>query len=207
MKKKIMILLVGIISIYLLTAGCIETNKAPVASFEIQPENVSVNMTIYFNSTSSDDKEIINYTWSIDGINIGYEEKTTYIFTNEKSYLISLTVTDDEGLSDTDLQTVFIGDASSYFDKFFGTWEWSGNNQTGLWTFYSNSTLKSLFTGQWGATVLDWWYFSINGSQLCFYNPSDDQLDGGCYTFSFSENNEELTIGYLDNIATWYKVV
>ena len=106
--------------------------KPPTADFTIEPSRIKVNKTVYFNSTSYDNDEhnqsITNWTWHItfnssdngesnsadnpDGpFNYGdetltefynYNENFTYCFHKKGLYDVSLTVTDDEGSSDTE---------------------------------------------------------------------------------------------------------
>jgi len=73
-------------------------NVAPVADFDFTPSNPIVGKSIQFNSTSYDlDGFIANYTWDFGDGSIGYGENVSHVYVNEGSYLVNLTVRDDNG--------------------------------------------------------------------------------------------------------------
>ena len=100
-----------------------------------------------------------------------------------------------------------------------GTWRWEGYagyggsyHQIATWTFYENDTMKSISqgvlpNGEFGSKVIVWWHYSINGSQLCFDNPSDPLITPGCYTYEFLEDYMLLRItNPSGESADWYKM-
>jgi len=74
----------------------------PEASFNYNPLDPQVNDTITFDSSSIDtDGTIVSYSWDFgDGTN-STSQNPTHSYNQEGSYTVSLTVTDDDGLSDT----------------------------------------------------------------------------------------------------------
>mgnify|MGYP006273751545 CR=1 FL=1 len=207
MLRNISIVL--IISIALLSvSGCFDDNQPPVSSFTIFPENVNKNSTIYLNSTSTDaDGSIENVTWYCNEQFIGNVSNITYFIEENGSYTFTLIVEDNEGLTDSSEKSIIVGSADSLKEYFIGSWEWSGNNQTGLWIFYQNNTLKSTFQGIGGASVTYWWHFEVNSSsEICFNQPSDPKLNSGCYDFEFKDDYTTLLVNSEGNTAEWHKI-
>ena len=79
---------------------------APVADFTYSPTMPVINETITFNASASydPDRDIVNYTWNFaDGSPILTTRNpvTTHNYTTFGTYNVNLTVTDDDGLTDT----------------------------------------------------------------------------------------------------------
>jgi hypothetical protein len=90
--------------------GTIEdTNEPPIAIGKANPEIGTLEEIIYFDgSESTDDGEIVNYTWDFKDGTKGYGVETTHNFTNTKLYQVKLTVTDDGGLTNSTIVNVTI---------------------------------------------------------------------------------------------------
>ncbi|MCD6481506.1 MAG: PKD domain-containing protein [Thermoplasmata archaeon] len=76
-----------------------EENIPPVANFSFQPENPVEGEEIMFNASSSYDEDgnITNYTWDFGDGSIGYGKVVSHIYTTYGSYVVNLSVMDDEG--------------------------------------------------------------------------------------------------------------
>jgi len=89
-----------------------QPGQKPVAVF-FPPSQAVTNETVtFFGGDSYDpDGNIVNYTWTFDDGTIGYGESPTHVFTLPDTYVVTLTVTDDDGKTDTTLKTisVFLG--------------------------------------------------------------------------------------------------
>lgn len=89
-----------------------EEVQPPVASFTYDPENPVVGEEITFDASSSydPDGEIVSYGWDLDasdGIQVDAEgELVTHTYAEAGDYTIRLTVTDNDGLTDSTQQTV-----------------------------------------------------------------------------------------------------
>ncbi len=210
-KKTYSILVIGILSISILFfSGCIETaiNDPPKSSFTMDPLEIHTGETIFFNSTSFDsDGSITNYTWFHDDKIIGHSRNITHVFQENGSHIIKLVVQDNKGATDDAEKNILIGDLKLYYENLLGTWEWSGDNQTGEWIFYENNTLKSTFTGIAGATTTDYWTWELwlNTSQILFKEPSSDFYSSATYGFEFLDNFSTLKVTYGGNTAYWHK--
>ena len=87
----------------------IGVNDPPVASFNFEPINPTTQETVFFNSTSYDSEGFIsNYTWDFGDGNISYQQKTIHLYAEYGAYLITLNVTDSDGVNATIQKTINI---------------------------------------------------------------------------------------------------
>lgn len=83
------------------------TNHNPIAQFTFTPANPTVNQVVSFTSTSSDqDGDTLTYSWDFKDSSTSTSANPTHKFAKEGSYAVSLTVTDEQGLTDTVTHTV-----------------------------------------------------------------------------------------------------
>ena len=82
----------------------------PIANFTYSPENPVVNQTITFNASNSTDPDgfITKYEWNFgDGTN-GTGEIITHSYSSAGNYTINLTVTDDDGATNSTSKAVTV---------------------------------------------------------------------------------------------------
>ncbi len=99
-----------------LTASLVKTNlwnvtdKPPVANFFYAPQSVQTGHSVFFNGSSSMDPDgfIINYSWNFGDGTLGFGEFPSHVYNNPGSYTVTLTVTDNSGLTGTTSQSVFV---------------------------------------------------------------------------------------------------
>jgi len=85
-------------------------NTHPIANFTIEPIFSSVLDIVYFNSTSYDiDGYIVNWTWNFGDGNISYGENVTHQYSMNDSYIVRLTVCDDDNATDFTEKIVYVG--------------------------------------------------------------------------------------------------
>jgi len=96
------------------------TLKQPVASFVYSPENPVVNQTITFNASSSYDPDgnITSYEWDFGDGNV---TSTTYEILNHSyseagSYDVTLTVTDNDGVTNSTTKEITVYPPTAIFD-------------------------------------------------------------------------------------------
>ncbi len=79
-------------------------NKAPMAVFIESSSNVHIDDTVTFNASNSYDPDgtIVNYFWDFGDGNTGTGELVSHAYTDNRSYFVTLTVTDNDGATDTD---------------------------------------------------------------------------------------------------------
>jgi len=75
----------------------------PVASFTFSPTEPIVAETVTFDASASNDPDgtIVSYAWDFGDTSIGSGETTTHSYASDDTYAVTLTVTDDDGLTDT----------------------------------------------------------------------------------------------------------
>ena len=77
--------------------------NAPVASFTYSPSNPTVNTTVSFDASASNDSDgtIANYAWDFGDGNTGTGVTTSHTYPIANTYTVNLTVTDNTGLKGT----------------------------------------------------------------------------------------------------------
>ncbi|MCU7806740.1 MAG: PKD domain-containing protein [Candidatus Thiodiazotropha sp. (ex Semelilucina semeliformis)] len=82
-------------------------NQNPVATIVATPTSGMATLSVNANAgQSSDDGSIVNYQWDFGDGNTSQGPVTSHNYTQAGSYVLSLTVTDNEGASDTASTTI-----------------------------------------------------------------------------------------------------
>ena len=83
----------------------VRVSIAPVANFTHSPTKPVINEMVTFNASASydPDRSIVSYRWDFDDGNVTAVavEIITHVYTTEGTYNVTLTVTDDDGLTGT----------------------------------------------------------------------------------------------------------
>ncbi|WP_114752532.1 PKD domain-containing protein [Pleomorphovibrio marinus] len=90
-------------------------NEAPVAVASVSPESgVTIGMQVQFTgSNSTDDKGIVSYVWNFGDGNGSNEIDPVHSYAEEGTYTVTLTVTDEEGISNATTLAVVVNAPSS----------------------------------------------------------------------------------------------
>jgi PKD repeat protein len=84
-------------------------NSAPIAVVNANVTSGNAPLLVDFiGENSSDDKEIVAHSWNFDNGSTAETANTTHTFTEAGNYDVVLTVTDAEGLSDTETITIVV---------------------------------------------------------------------------------------------------
>ena len=84
-------------------------NAKPVATINYQPNKPKINEEIVFKSIGSDaDGSIVNWTWQFGDGSIGYGSNVNHSYDKEGSYNVTLTVTDNDGATDSTVVNVVV---------------------------------------------------------------------------------------------------
>ncbi|HCP32156.1 TPA: hypothetical protein DIT45_02780 [Candidatus Acetothermia bacterium] len=77
------------------------TNQPPVANFTISPSNPAVGQAVSFNASTSYDPDgsIVSYVWNFGDGNSAWGPYVSHTYAAGMTYLVQLTVTDDDGAS------------------------------------------------------------------------------------------------------------
>ncbi|MEF8808004.1 malectin domain-containing carbohydrate-binding protein, partial [Natronomonas sp.] len=88
-----------------------DDNEAPSASFTVSPSSPTVGEDVTFDaSDSTDDSSIASYEWDFDDGTTASGETATHTFDEAGDYDVTLTVTDDDGVTDNTTQTVTVSE-------------------------------------------------------------------------------------------------
>jgi len=82
----------------------------PIADFTYSPQNPFVMDEIEFDGSSSYDPDgsIVNWTWDFDTGDYAYGEVVTYVYVSNGWYTVTLTVTDNDGLTDSHSEDIYV---------------------------------------------------------------------------------------------------
>jgi len=101
------------------TAITVDVNKLPVANFTYSPENPTTADTITFDASSSYDLDgtIVSYDWGFGDGSTSSGVITTHRYTTNGTYRVNLTVTDDDGATDTTSKIISVTPSLLAFNK------------------------------------------------------------------------------------------
>lgn len=85
-------------------------NQPPVANFSFSPTSPSVGQLVFFNASTSTDADgsIVSYDWDFGNGETGTGREVSFIYDVAQSYVVVLTVTDDDGATGSISRTIVI---------------------------------------------------------------------------------------------------
>ncbi|WP_196139567.1 S8 family serine peptidase [Aliikangiella sp. G2MR2-5] len=143
-------------------------NQAPEANFNYTASGLNVSFT---DASTDNDGSLISWSWDFGDGNTSSEQNPTHLYASSGNYVVVLTVSDDQGASDSATQTVSLND---------------GNNQTptSSFSFTANATQVD-FSDQSSdpdGTIVGWSWDFGDGSSSNEQNPSHTYAADGTYT-------------------------
>jgi len=155
-------------------------DTAPSAAFLLTASGVNepVNVTLSNNSESHDG--ITNYLWDFGDNHTSTEENPLHTYTQNGIYSISLTVKEEDGNSDTHIESITIEDSSPIAD-------FSAN------PVYGNEPLNISFTDLSNAYdgITSWTWSFGDGYSSTEQNPAHTYSQDGSYTVTLSVIDED----------------
>ncbi len=147
----------------------ITTNQPPVATFGISPAGPTVGQTVTFDGSGSHDNDgtIVSYVWDFgDGTGGPGPASVTHTFASAQSYLVRLTVTDNNGATNTASQSLSVTSALPPLPDLRAYWAFNEGS--------GRSAADSSGNGNTGNTWSAIWCASADsGSALLFLNVPD----------------------------------
>jgi PKD repeat protein len=125
------------------------TNQPPVASFSYLPVNPSVNETVTFNASFSFDPDgnVTSYNWSFGDGNLTNTTGSiiTHSYGSVGEYTVNLTVTDNEGATNRNSQTIKVFSNITYFDTELGTYPSISGTHNGTITMTHTVNVSKIY--------------------------------------------------------------
>jgi parallel beta-helix repeat protein len=115
--------------------GWVTKNQPPIANFTYIPLNPIINQTVTFNASNSSDSDgtITNFEWDFgDGNTTNTTEGIiTYFYTSAEDYTVNLTVTDDEGATNSTSKVITVYPPTIiYVPDDYAKIQWAVDNAT-----------------------------------------------------------------------------
>jgi len=170
-------------------------NRPPIASFIESAETVYTGEVIHFNATQSHDPDgsIVSYFWDFgDGTNTT-GVTVDYSYTDNGTYTVTLTITDDDGATDTvnSTKTVLNGLPVALFTE-------------SAETVYTNETISfnaSASSDPDGTIVNYFWDFG-DGTNATGVTTSHSYADDGTYTVTLIVTDDDDAVDSIQATKT-----
>jgi uncharacterized protein YkwD len=169
-------------------------NQAPSASFTATPISGSQPLTVHFNASASTDPDgsIASFSWSFGDGQTGTGQKPDHVYTTAGTFTVTLTVTDNEGASDSLVRANLITVSNPSTGQYNLTIQVTGQgtvtmNPTG--GSYAAGTAVTLTATPDSGWQLSGWSGDLTGSA----NPATITMDANkivTATFTETSNND-----------------
>jgi parallel beta-helix repeat protein len=167
--------------------GCAQ-NSPPYPNFTYYPENPTKLDVIFFNDTSIDlDGYFINWTWEFGDGSVSYYQNSTHQYDEVGTFLVSLTVRDNDSASNTITKTVYVHNIlpTAHFTYFP-----SNPINIDIIQFNDSSTDSD-------GSIVSWWWDFDNGCYSNLQNPEFCYYVDGTYNVTLTITDDD---GGIDSI-------
>ncbi|MCG2826174.1 MAG: PKD domain-containing protein [Thermoplasmatales archaeon] len=168
-------------------------NSPPIAGFTYSPINPTDLDIVQFNSTSTDiDGTIVGYYWDFGDGNQSILKNPTHLYSEDDTYTVTLTVTDNDDATGTILQPITILNVPPSLDF-----------------TYTPTTPTDLQTVEFTATAIDpdgtitnWYWDFGDGAVSTLQNPTHQYSDDGDYTVTLTVTDNDGATNSTSQIVT-----
>jgi len=130
-------------------------NQPPNAAFTVSPSSPSVNQVVSFNAGSSTDPDgtILSYSWSFGDGATGTGMQPTHVYTGGGTFTVQLTVTDNQGASDSTTRSVSVSIPSFSEPRAF--WQFNEGSGSTAFDASANANHGTLQGATWDTNDAD----------------------------------------------------
>jgi len=162
--------------------------SAPIANFTYEPANPAIDVVVYFNSTSYDPNgTIANWSWHFGDGGTAYGEHATHQYTTNGTYMVNLTVKDDENETAFIEKSIFVGKQSPVADFTFDP-ENPTNGDDVYFTDGSNDP---------DGEIVSWWWNFGDGYYSDVQNPIHRYYLHGSYYVDLTVTDDDGKIDMM----------
>jgi len=185
------------------------TNSSPTADFSYTPTNLPVGAWAQFDGSSSTDSDgtIVSYAWNFGDGSTDTGVGVWHRFNTPGTFIVTLTVTDDDGATDTMTQAVQAGTSNQSPNAAFSATP--TNPMVNAWVQFSGSasadadgTIASYAwnfgDGSTGSGSLVWHRFTTAGTYIITLTVTDDDgaTDSTSLAVQVGPSNQSPTAGF-----------
>jgi PKD repeat protein len=153
----------------------LQENQPPVASCSANTTFGCAPLSVSFQGSGTDaDGMIISYHWDFGDGNTSFEQNPSHLYNKTGMYIVILTVSDDDGASDTDYTEISVMSEPNYLLTADFTYRPSSPSDLDVIHFTDQST-------DGDGHIMSWsWDFGDGGTST-LQNPTYDYADNGTY--------------------------
>ncbi|RLF59258.1 MAG: hypothetical protein DRN27_03200, partial [Thermoplasmata archaeon] len=158
------------------------SNLPPIANFSYNPNNPTSLDLISFNDSSYDsDGTIVSWYWNFGDGNTSTSQNTTHSYADNGTYLVSLTVTDDDGDNDTITKQVSLANIIPIVNfSYLPTTPTTADLIT-----FNDSSYDS------DGTIVSWYWDFDDGNTSTSQNTTHSYADNGTYLVSLTVTDDD----------------
>jgi len=169
------------------------SNLPPEANFSFYPTNPTAADSISFNDTSTDpDGTIINWTWDFGDGNTSSTQNTTHSYADNGTYLVTLTVMDDDTSYDTITKQISISNIEPVANFTF-----SPSNPDTSQTIMFNDTSTDP-----DGSIVSWFWDFGDGNTSLTQNTTHSYADNGSFLVTLQIQDNDGAIDSTSEIIT-----
>jgi PKD repeat protein len=156
-------------------------DEPPVAKFTYSPENPKVNQNITFNASSSydPDGDVLNWHWDFGDGYFSEGEVGYHSYTDTGEYIVSLTVTDNYGLTNSYELDVEVDPQPTKKALLIGCWDYPGYEKDLISGILNLHNMENLLLS----------YQFENQNITILNNPTKSQIKGAINTFESNQGD------------------